>query len=88
MQKYLIFLNIFYQVFATDYSNASGTAIFDPFLLEWSEFLLKLLNLPRNIFPSIKDSVGDWGASHPDIFGVSIPIGAVVSIFLTMKLGV
>ncbi|KAK8380201.1 hypothetical protein O3P69_016676 [Scylla paramamosain] len=67
------------KVHATDYSNASGTALYDPYLEEWSTFFLKLLQMPKSLFPELRDSVGDWGMCSARFFGVPIPITAVVS---------
>lgn len=67
-----------FQVFATDYSNASGTALYDPYLEDWNSFFLKLFGMPKSLFPELKNSVGDWGICSPKYFGVPIPITAVV----------
>ncbi|XP_076066344.1 glycerol kinase 5 isoform X3 [Oratosquilla oratoria] len=68
------------KIFATDYSNASGTALFDPFLLKWSNVVLDLLvGIPKSILPQLKDSVGDWGTCSQHIFGAAVPITAVVA---------
>ncbi|XP_042205377.1 putative glycerol kinase 5 isoform X2 [Homarus americanus] len=67
------------KIHATDYSNASGTALYDPFIEDWNIFFLNLLKMPRSIFPELRNSVGDWGVCSPKFFGVPIPITAVVS---------
>ncbi|XP_069946675.1 glycerol kinase 5 isoform X1 [Cherax quadricarinatus] len=67
------------KIHATDYSNASGTALYDPFIEDWNEFFLKLFKMPRSIFPELRHSVGDWGVCSPKFFGVPVPITAVVS---------
>ncbi|KAF2350124.1 Carbohydrate kinase FGGY N-terminal [Trinorchestia longiramus] len=67
------------KVFATDYSNASGTAMFDPYLNEWSSFVMGILSIPMGIMPELRPSAGDWGDCHDDLFGAQIPIAAVVS---------
>ncbi|XP_069993335.1 glycerol kinase 5 isoform X3 [Penaeus vannamei] len=67
------------KIHATDYSNASGTALYDPFIEDWNAFFLSLLNIPRNIFPELRDSVGDWGFCPAKLFGAPIPITVVVS---------
>lgn len=67
-----------FQIHATDYSNASGTALYDPFIEDWNAFFLSLLNIPRNIFPELRDSVGDWGFCPAKLFGAPIPITVVV----------
>ncbi|XP_069166062.1 glycerol kinase 5 isoform X2 [Procambarus clarkii] len=67
------------KIHATDYSNASGTALYDPFIEDWNDFFLKLFDMPRSIFPELRNSVGDWGVCSPKFFGVPLPITAVVS---------
>ncbi|XP_076435847.1 glycerol kinase 5-like isoform X2 [Babylonia areolata] len=67
------------QVHATDYSCASTTGIFDPYSVEWSPVVTGLVNIPTSILPEIRDTSGDFGSTHPDIFGVPIPIRAVVA---------
>ncbi|XP_042855882.1 putative glycerol kinase 5 isoform X2 [Penaeus japonicus] len=67
------------KIHATDYSNASGTALYDPFIEDWNSFFLNLLDIPRNILPELRDSVGDWGVCPAKLFGAPIPITAVVS---------
>ncbi|KAK7070653.1 putative glycerol kinase 5 [Halocaridina rubra] len=67
------------KVHATDYSNASGTALYDPFIQDWSDIMRGLLSLPKSIYPQLRDSVGEWCTCSPDLFGAPIPITAVVS---------
>ncbi|XP_018024481.1 putative glycerol kinase 5 isoform X2 [Hyalella azteca] len=67
------------KVYASDYSNASATAMFDPFLKEWSSFVLRFLGIPNLIFPELRPSCGDWGTCHPSVCGAALPITAVVS---------
>ena len=69
------------KVHATDYSNASGTAIYDPFIEDWSSILTSMLSLPKSIFPELRDSVGKWCTCSSELFGASIPVTAVVNIF-------
>ncbi|XP_064101888.1 putative glycerol kinase 5 isoform X2 [Macrobrachium nipponense] len=73
----LKFFNI--QVHATDYSNASGTAIYDPFIQDWSPILTSMLSIPKHILPELRNSVGEWCICSQDLFGAPIPVTAVVS---------
>ncbi|XP_062843453.1 putative glycerol kinase 5 [Trichomycterus rosablanca] len=66
-------------VHATDYSNASSTAIFDSYQMCWSGFLCSLLSLPQSILPQVHDTSHHFGSSDPSIFGVSIPIMSVMA---------
>ncbi|XP_051553087.1 putative glycerol kinase 5 isoform X1 [Myxocyprinus asiaticus] len=66
-------------VHATDYSNASATAIFDSYQLCWSGFLCSLLSIPLSILPSVQNTSHNFGSSDPSIFGVPIPIMSVMA---------
>lgn len=66
-------------VHATDYSSASGTGLYDFYVLQWSDFVLKSLKLPRTILPEIRDTSGDFGSCVPELFGGPIPIRAMVA---------
>ncbi|XP_014484497.1 PREDICTED: putative glycerol kinase 5, partial [Dinoponera quadriceps] len=58
----------------TDASCASATGIFDPFTMQWADWGINLLKLPRDIFPEIVDTVGDFGDTPVELFGRKIPI--------------
>lgn len=62
-----------------DASCASGTGIFDPFTMQWADWGINILKLPRNIFPEVVDTVGDFGVTPVDLFGAEIPICCSVS---------
>ncbi|CAH2246502.1 glycerol kinase 5 [Pelobates cultripes] len=66
-------------VHATDYSNASTTGVFDPYLMSWSSFLCSLLSIPISIFPPVHDTSHSFGLVDPSIFGAPIPIRALVA---------
>ncbi|XP_075057709.1 glycerol kinase 5 [Mixophyes fleayi] len=66
-------------VFASDYSNASGTGVFDPYLMSWSSFLCSLLSIPLSIFPPVLDTSHNFGVADSSIFGAPIPIRALVA---------
>ncbi|KAK4288770.1 hypothetical protein Pmani_038223 [Petrolisthes manimaculis] len=67
------------KIHATDYSNASGTALYDPFIEDWNGPFLRVFGIPRSIFPELRPSVGNWGSCSAELFGAEIPITAVVS---------
>ncbi|XP_068213774.1 putative glycerol kinase 5 isoform X2 [Palaemon carinicauda] len=67
------------KVHATDYSNASGTAIYDPFIQNWSNILTTMLNIPKHILPDLRNSIGEWCICSQELFGSPIPVTAVVS---------
>ncbi|XP_006002852.1 putative glycerol kinase 5 isoform X1 [Latimeria chalumnae] len=66
-------------VFATDYSNASTTGIFDPYQMCWSRLLTSLLSIPMSIFPPVEDTSHYFGSTEVSIFGVPIPVTALVA---------
>jgi len=65
------------KVHATDHSNASRTLIFNIESLSWDQKLMQYLDIPENILPEVRSSVGDFGQTIPDLFGKSIPINGV-----------
>ncbi|POI30528.1 hypothetical protein CIB84_005722 [Bambusicola thoracicus] len=66
-------------VFATDYSNASSTGVFEPFTKCWNPTLCNLLSIPMSIYPPVKDTSFNFGSADSEIFGVPIPITALVA---------
>lgn len=66
------------KVHATDYSNASRTMLFNIHSLSWDQELLDLFEIPVSLLPEVRDSSGDFGMTHPEVFGgISIPIRGV-----------
>ncbi|XP_042627477.1 putative glycerol kinase 5 isoform X2 [Cyprinus carpio] len=66
-------------VHATDYSNASATAIFDSYQMCWSGFICSLLSIPLSILPRVQNTSHKFGTCDPSIFGVPIPIMSVMA---------
>ena len=62
------------RVHATDASNASRTLLMNLERGEWDPELLTLLDIPAPMLPAITDSSGFVGETHPDCFGVGLPI--------------
>ncbi|MGA2385939.1 MAG: FGGY family carbohydrate kinase [Candidatus Bathyarchaeia archaeon] len=66
------------QVYATDYSNASSTGIFDPFALGWSKFIMNSFDVPKELkLPEIKQTSDAFGQTTA--FGAPINITSVVA---------
>ena len=65
------------RIFATDYSNASRTLLFNIHTLDWDDELLSLFGIPRCMLPEVRPSQGVFGYSDPDILGARIPICGV-----------
>ncbi len=51
-------------VHATDVTNASRTLVFDLARLDWSEELLRLFEVPREVLPSVAPSAGTFGVTR------------------------
>ncbi|XP_060600237.1 putative glycerol kinase 5 isoform X2 [Ruditapes philippinarum] len=66
------------QVHATDFSCASATGLYDPFLVSWSTIVCGLVNIPMNIFPDVLPTSGVFGHVDESVFGSSIPITCLV----------
>jgi glycerol kinase len=62
----------------TDYSNASRTMLFNIHTLEWDDYLLDLLDIPRSILPEVKNSSEIYGYTNRQTFGgAMIPIAGI-----------
>ncbi len=60
-----------------DATNASRTMLMNIHDLQWDDYLLKKFNIPINILPEIKPSIGDFGLTSKNIFPKEIPITGV-----------
>ena len=65
------------RVHATDVTNASRTMLFDIHRGEWDEELLRLIRVPRELLPEVKDSSAIYGETAAGLFDRAIPIGGV-----------
>lgn len=61
----------------TDESNASRTLLFNINTGQWDDELLKLLDIPRAMLPSIVSSSGVIGETSAELFGQCIPIAGI-----------
>ena len=66
------------KIHATDATNASRTMLFNISRNKWDKDILKILNIPKNILPTVKDSSDDFGVTDKSITGISYPINGVV----------
>ena len=64
-------------VHATDITNASRTGLFNIRSQKWDHDLLELYDIPEDILPEVKDNVGLFGQTDPDLFGGKIDIGGM-----------
>ncbi|MFA6829486.1 MAG: glycerol kinase GlpK [Bacilli bacterium] len=63
------------KVFATDYTNASRTMLFDINKLTWDKKICDYLNIPMSMLPAVKGSSCIFG--YVNIFDTEIPIAGV-----------
>ena len=62
----------------TDYSNASRTLVYNIYDLCWDQELLKILDVPESILPSVHPSSKVYGQTDPAIFfGESIAVSGI-----------
>lgn len=65
------------KVFATDYTNASRTMLYDIHKLCWDDEILRALDIPRQILPEVKPSSHVFGYTEKGLLGGKIPICGV-----------
>ena len=63
---------------ATDATNASRTMLFNISTNEWDKQILKMLKIPKEILPAVKDCSADFGHTDPSLTGLSYPITGMV----------
>jgi len=66
------------KVFATDYTNASRTMLFNIHTLEWDDELLEFFDIPKSMLAQVKPSSNIYGFTDKSIYGVEIPIASLV----------
>ncbi len=67
------------KVFATDFTNASRTMLFDIGKLRWDEQLCKLFDVPMRALPEVRESAAQFGETNADgILPKQIPIVGVM----------
>jgi glycerol kinase len=77
IDTWLIFKLTGGKTFATDYTNASRTMLFDIGKRVWDRDLLKLFGVPRDSLAEVRNSSGDFGVARAEHFGAEIPISGV-----------
>lgn len=65
------------KVFATDYTNASRTMLFDIHKLIWDDEILGILEIPKCMLSEVKPSSTVYGYTEESLFGGSIPIAGI-----------
>ena len=66
------------KIFATDYTNASRTMLFNIHTLKWDCELLNLFRIPKSMLPEVHPSSFYFGSTYGGLFGSSIPVCGVV----------
>ena len=61
----------------TDAGNASRTMLFNIHSGTWDDELLTLLDIPRELLPTIVDSSGVCGETRADVLGAAVPIAGI-----------
>lgn len=64
-------------VYATDYTNASRTMLFNIHTLSWDDELLELFDIPRSMLPEVRWSSGEFGRVSSEIMTHMPPITGV-----------
>ena len=77
VDTYLIWRLTCGRVFATDYTNAARTMLFNIHTMRWDEELLRLFNIPARMLPEVRPCGGDFGVTDARFFGGEIPIRGV-----------
>ncbi len=62
------------KVHVTDYSNASRTMLYNINTLDWDDYLLEKLHIPRAMLPTVMPSSALYGHTDARLFGAEIPI--------------
>ena len=77
VDTYLIWRLTGGKVFATDYTNAARTMLFNIHTLCWDEDLLHLFGVPQKMLPKVLPCGADFGETESSLFGGGIPIRGV-----------
>ena len=66
------------RIFATDYTNASRTMLYNIHTLDWDDELLELFGIPRSMLPEVCPSGHNFGCTDETFIGREVPICGVV----------
>lgn len=79
MDSWLVYRLTGGAVFATDYSNASRTQMFNIHTLRWDEAVCLMFGIPTGCLAEVKDSNGAYGETDFEgLFRQAVPIRAVM----------
>lgn len=66
------------KVFATDYTNAARTMLFNIHSLKWDEELLRLFDIPETMLPEVHPSRHNYGVTDEGVFGAKVKICSLI----------
>lgn len=66
------------QAHATDTTNASRTLLLNIQSLSWDQELLQLFGVPEHILPQVRQSADRYGVCDTRLFGLALPVLALV----------
>jgi glycerol kinase len=69
VDSYLIWRLTGGQSHVTDATNAARTLLYDIHKGRWSTSICKLLDIPVEMLPEVRDCAGEFGRTRPDLFG-------------------
>jgi glycerol kinase len=79
MDSYLVHRLTGGKVFATDFTNASRTLLFDIAKLRWDSALCKLFKVPMNALPEVRESAAQFGETDAGgVLATPVPIIGVM----------
>ena len=65
------------KIFATDYTNASRTMLFNIHTLKWDNELLRLFDIPESMLPEVHPSSYNYGCTDARLLGSAVPVCGV-----------
>ena len=66
------------KIFATDYTNASRTMLFNIHTLTWDKELLRLFDIPKSMLPKVYPSSYRYGETDAGLFGSPVHVCGIV----------
>lgn len=65
-------------IYATDYTNAARTMLFNIHTLKWDKELLDLFDIPESMLPPVYPSGHAFGLTHKSVLGAPVPVCSAV----------
>ena len=65
-------------IYATDYTNAARTMLFNIHTLKWDKQLLDLFEIPESMLPPVYSSGHAFGVTHKSVLGAPVPVCSAV----------